>query len=230
MKLRKSLESFLHILMPRVCCGCDRALHIHEELLCLDCLFHLPITDFHLDKNNESARQLWGKLDFEYTFSMLYLSKSSCVEKLLHRLKFKGFSEIGEYFGEKYAISLLDIHSKQPFDFIIPIPIHPSKLRIRGYNQAECFAKGLAKGLNVPLLNDVLFKTKLSASQTTKSRTERYENVEHVFGIKEDISLLENKHVLLVDDVLTTGATLCAAGNMLKDRGALVSIATLARA
>lgn len=230
MKIASLVQSFSHILMPRICCACDKALYDYENVLCIECLYHLPITDFHIDKSNESARQLWGKLDVLFATSMLYLSKSSRVEKLLHRLKFKGFPEIGEYFGYLYATQLLSIHEEIKFDYIIPIPIHAAKLRKRGYNQAECFAIGLSKGLSIPVLNKTLLKTVASVSQTTKARVERYDNVEHVFSLaKEHISLV-NKHILLVDDVLTTGATICAAGNLLKKAGAQISIVTLARA
>lgn len=223
-------QGFSHILMPNLCCGCDRALYGYEEILCTDCIYHLPLTDFHLDKNNESAQQLLGKLDFLFASSMLYLSKSSRVEKLLHRLKFKGFPQIGEYFGYQYGMQLARIAEDIPFDFIIPIPIHRSKLKKRGYNQAACFAVGLAKGLGTPVLVDVLLRTVASASQTTKSRVERYDNVEKVFSLSVNHIELADKHILVVDDVLTTGATICAAGNLLKDIGAQISVATLARA
>lgn len=228
MRVSSFLQGFSHILMPRMCCACDASLYTNEEVLCTDCLFHLPVTDFHLDKDNESAKQLWGKLDFEFACSMLYLSKSSRVENLLHRLKFKGFSEIGEYLGKLYADSLKNLVHE--IDYILPIPIHKSKLRKRGYNQAECFAKGLSEGLKIPLLSNKLVRVVASASQTTKARLERYDNVENVFALLSDKIDLNNKHIILVDDVLTTGATLCTAGNILKRAGAKVSVITLARA
>lgn len=230
MQFFRFIQSLSHVLLPNLCCACDRALRADEHILCMDCLFHLPITDFHQDQSNESAKQLWGKLDFEYAFSMLYLQKSSRVEQLLHRLKFKGYPEIGLYLGTLYASTLARIHLQNPIDYIIPIPLHRQKLRKRGYNQAECFAKGLSTGLSVPLLTDVLLRIVASASQTTMARVERYNNVEQVFALSQKETCLEGKHILLVDDVLTTGATICAAGNMLKKRGARVSIATIARA
>lgn len=223
-------EGLAHIFMPRMCCGCDTALLTFEQIICTECSYHLPLTDFHLDPNNESAKQLWGKLDVEFVSSMLYLNKSSRVERLLHRLKFKGYPEIGVYLGSLYAAKLLAIQEKQKFDFIIPIPLHPIKFRKRGYNQAECFAKGLAEGLKIPLVNDVLTRKVYSESQVTKSRVERYDNVDHVFSVHKDEKRLDGLHVLLVDDVLTTGATLCAAGTILKNAGARVSIVTIARA
>lgn len=222
------IKGFVHVLMPNLCRSCDNALYEHEHIICLECLYHLPVTDFHLDKNNESAKQLWGKVDFQFASSMLYLNKSSRVERLVHRLKFKGFSEIGEYLGAMYASELKNIQPQ--FDYIIPVPIHSSKLRTRGYNQAECFAIGLSKGLSIPVLNGVLIRTINSQSQTTQARLERYDNVEHVFELTTEKYLLNNKHILIVDDVLTTGATLSVVGNVLIKEGAKVSFVTLARA
>lgn len=230
MNIRSSIQSFIHVFLPKLCCGCDKALFADEDVLCLACLYHLPLTDFHLDKNNESARQLLGKLDFEFATSMLYLSKASPVERLLHKMKFKGFPEIGDYLGNLYGTALVHLHQEIPFDYIIPIPLHPSKLRKRGYNQAECFAKGLANRLEVDLLNNYLIRFINSDSQVTKARVERYDNVEKVFGLSAHYVSLSDKHILLVDDVLTTGATLCVAGNILKNSGARVSVVTLARA
>lgn len=230
MKIDPFIKSFFHILMPNSCNACDKALFANERVLCLECLYHLPLTDFHLDKDNESAKQLWGKLRFEYASSMLYLSKSSRVERLLHKLKFKGSSEIGIFLGEHYGRQLKEINDLLLFDYIIPIPIHPSKLRKRGYNQAACFAQGLSSILKIPLLNNNLIRLVNSVSQINKARVERYENVEHVFGMSPQSENLENKHVLLVDDILTTGATLCVAGNILLQAGASVSVVTLARA
>lgn len=230
MKIDPFIKSFFHILMPNSCNACDKALFANESVLCLECLYHLPLTDFHLDKDNESAKQLWGKLRFEYASSMLYLSKSSRVERLLHKLKFKGSSEIGIFLGEHYGRQLKEINDRLLFDYIIPIPIHPSKLRKRGYNQAACFAQGLSSILKIPLLNNNLIRLVNSVSQINKARVERYENVEHVFGMSPQSENLENKHVLLVDDILTTGATLCVAGNILLQAGASVSVVTLARA
>lgn len=231
MKIYSFLQGLTHIFMPKTCSACDCALYAHEDVLCIKCLYHLPLTDFHTHKDNQSAKQLWGKLDFEFASSMLYLSKSSRVEVLLHRLKFQGHYEIGVFMGKRYAEKLLPVYKGEyPIDYIIPIPIHPSKYIKRGYNQAESFAKGLGKGLGIPVLTRVLRREISSPSQTTKDRIERYENVENVFGITKRGTSIKNKHVLLVDDVLTTGATICSAGNVLKKAGAKVSVATLARA
>lgn len=231
MKIISFLKGLTHVLMPKTCSACDCALYDHEDTLCIRCLYHMPTTDFHSHKENESAKQLWGKLDFEFASSMLYLSKSSRVETLLHRLKFQGHYEIGVFFGKRYATKIIALYKKEySLDFIIPIPIHPTKYAKRGYNQAESFAKGLSKGLGIPVLNNVLVRVIASESQTTKDRIDRYDNVEDVFETTKNANILQDKHILLVDDVLTTGATVCSAGNVLKETGAKVSIATLFRA
>lgn len=229
MKLSLWFESFAHLFFPKLCCGCDQALFIDEHVLCLSCSYHLPLTDFHRDVANPSAQQLWGKLDAECVVSMLYLHKDSRVEQLVHKLKFLDYPQIGVYLGRRYARSLQQIKLTTPWDFIVPIPLHPSKLRKRGYNQAACFGKGLAELLDIPLAENIIYRVKASPSQTTKSRLERYDNVDQVFALHPE-TLLEGKHVLLVDDVLTTGATLSSAGNLLKQAGAKVSVATIARA
>lgn len=225
--LRSYITGFLHLLFPRLCMACDTSLLNHEEVICTSCLYHLPFTDFHIDHANETARQLWGKLSFEKAFSMLHLAKSSRVELLLHRLKYKNQSEIGQYLGKMYALKLKSILND--IDLIVPIPLHKSKLRKRGYNQAGEFAKGLSEGSEILLDEHVLYREVSSVSQIQKDRMERYDNVKDVFKITSDKDISE-KHILLVDDVLTTGATICEAGNLLLQAGAKVSVVTIARA
>ena len=227
MVLRSYFNGFLHLLFPRLCMACDACLYDKEEVLCMHCLFHLPFTDFHLDRDNETARQLWGKLTFETAFSMLHLSKKSRVETLLHKLKYKNQPEIGIYLGALYAKRIQNLVND--IDLIIPIPIHKSKLRKRGYNQAAQFGLGLSRELNIPLEQEALVRDVISVSQIQKSRTERYENVLGAFSLKSKI-VVQNKHILLVDDVLTTGATICEAGKILIDNGAKITICTIARA
>lgn len=225
--MRTYLQSFLHLLFPKLCASCDSTLLVDEELICTNCLYHLPFTDFHLDKSNETAQQLWGKLSFDKAISMLHLSKSSRVELLMHRLKYKNMPEIGHYFGQRYGKTIKPYFEN--VDYIVPIPIHKSKYLKRGYNQAAEFARGLSDGLDIPLKENLLERSISSISQIQKTRSERYENVKDVFQINEH-SLLDGKYIILVDDVLTTGATICEAGNLLIAAGAKVSVITLARA
>ncbi len=223
------LKDFVHIFLPKVCVSCDASLLSHEEILCTDCVYHLPITDFHHDEQNETAQQLWGKLDFRQAMSMLYLAKSSRVEKLVYKLKYDNQPEIGVLLGHLYAGMLQQTGIFDQLDMIVPVPVHKNKLRKRGYNQSSQFAKGLSKRSGVPWSEDVLIRIKATESQTRKKRIERYDNVEDVFALKRPL-LVKDKHILLVDDVLTTGATICVAGNRLVQAGATVSVATIARA
>jgi len=223
------LKDFVHIFLPKVCVSCDVSLLSHEEVLCTECIYHLPLTDFHQDEQNETAQQLWGKLDFKQAVSMLYLAKSSRVAKLVHKLKYGNEPDIGIFLGQYYAKILQPTGIFEQLDMIVPVPIHSSKLRKRGYNQAGQFAKGLSKMSGVPWNEDILIRTKATESQIQKNRIERYDNVEGVFALRRP-SLIKEKHVLLVDDVLTTGATICVAGNQLVQAGASVSVATIARA
>jgi ComF family protein len=189
----------------------------------------LPLTNFHGDDKNETARQLWGKLEFQSALSMLYLRKSSRVEKLMHRLKYQNQPEIGVFLGKYYAKKLIESDFFKNIDTIMPIPIHHSKLRKRGYNQSSQFSAGLSAISLVPWTDKILIRTVSSVSQTKKSRLERYDNVEGVFSLKDE-KIVRDKHILLVDDVLTTGATICTAGNVLVNAGAKVSVMTIARA
>ena len=229
MGIRDYLTDFVHLFFPNLCKACNQSLFAHEEVLCTNCMYHLPLTDFHLDNRNETTQQLWAKTTFEFAVSMLYLSKSSRVEEMLYKLKYKKQPEIGRYLGKYYGDILTPLIQLHKVDAIIPIPIHPKKLRIRGYNQSACFAEGLSIQLGIPIIDNCLIRTKHTESQTTKSRAERYDNVMEVFTCVSKDQIV-GEHILLVDDILTTGATICVASNILVQAGAKVSIATIARA
>lgn len=229
MIIRQYFQDLVHLLFPSICVGCEVSLFSHEELLCTECLYHLPFTDFHLDMDNATARQLWGKLDVQFAISMLYLSKSSRVEKILYNLKYGSQPEVGYYLGKMYARKLSQVPDMEQVDLILPVPLHRSKLRKRGYNQSSYLAKGLAEGLEKEWSDTLLLRSKATVSQTKKNRSDRYDNVENIFYIR-DQGMVKDKHILIVDDVLTTGATISSLGNVLIDAGAKVSVATIARA
>lgn len=230
MKLQTYWRDFLHLFFPEACAGCAHTLLYQEELLCTGCLFHLPRTDFHLDKDNETARQLWGKLEYRFAVSMLKLSKDSITERLIHQLKYGNKPQVGAYLGRMYAGTLQNSGLLKEIDFIVPIPLHSSKLKKRGYNQSFYFAQGLSEVLSIPCDPLNLVRVRSSVSQTQKSRVDRYDNVEDVFACTNH-EKFEGKHILLVDDVLTTGATIASAGNMLiRASQCQISVATIARA
>lgn len=222
------IYDFFSLFFPRICYSCENTLLKHEEVLCSYCLHQLPKTNFMVDEDNPVVRIFWGRVNINHASSMYYFSKGSKVQHLMHQLKYKGKKEIGLYLGKLYGDSL----QKSPFynsvDVIIPVPLHPRRLRKRGYNQSEMFARGLAGSFSKPFDVKTLVRTYASETQTKKSRFRRWENVKEIFALKNHQHLI-NKHILLVDDVVTTGATLDAcAAILLNIPGVKISIATIA--
>jgi ComF family protein len=218
----------LNLLFPRLCNACGQHLVRGEQNICLSCLHDLPYTDYHLHADNRAAKQFWGRLPCHAVTAMLYLKKGSRVQRLLHRLKYNGQMELGVELGTILGERLSESRRFGDIDFIIPVPLHKRRERLRGYNQSKCIADGVAACLYIPVLTGVLTKPSSTASQTRKGRFSRYENLKSVFRVAEGHEL-SNKHVLLVDDVVTTGATLEACGLVLYAAGiSRLSIATLA--
>jgi ComF family protein len=231
MQFFKSLAvDLFQLLFPNLCNGCGQSLIKTERLLCLNCLFDLPYTDFHLFADNRVAKQLWGRIPCNYATAMLYFRKGSRVQQILHNLKYRGKAELGVLLGEMLGSKILLGGIAPAFDVIIPVPLHRKRERIRGYNQSQRIAEGLSAKINVPVINGLLVKLKATSSQTKKGRFNRYENLKAAFSIK-DATQLAGKHVLLVDDVVTTGATLEACILVLLAAGSKsISIAAVAYA
>ena len=228
------MKGFLHDLVnlffPRLCQACDNALAPTDEEICLHCLFLLPYTNFHLTNENAMEQSLWGRVPVEGAAAFLYFNKGSRVQHMIHRFKYKGRHQIGTFLGRIYGYKLANQSPYNTVDLIIPVPLFKKKQLKRGYNQSEVFAKGLAIALNVPVETNLLFRTRESESQTKKSPSERWENVKEIFSVP-DPSQLEGKHILLVDDVFTTGATIesCAA-TLQKESNCKISVVTIAYA
>lgn len=216
------------LLFPELCAACNQALVHQERRLCTYCIYNLPITHFHLDRNNLAARQLMVHAPIEAVDSFLYFSSGSNVQRIIHQIKYKNGFATAELLGELYGQQLKETAIFEFCDLIIPVPLHKKRLRSRGYNQSDYFAKGLSNVLNIPTDCKNLIRVAHNESQTSRSRPERFENVKGIFQLNHPESLTD-KHILLVDDVLTTGATLeaCSAV-LLKTPGVKVSIATLA--
>ena len=222
------LIDFINLLFPDVCVVCGNALQKNEHQLCLSCLHDIPKTNYHLMPDNPIEKRFWGKVPVEQATAYFFFQKGSSFQKLLHILKYKGNKEIGELMGKYAAIDLLDAPGYETVDLIIPVPLHPRKYKMRGYNQSEWIGKGLSLILNKPMDITTLLRVRENASQTTKTVFERYENTEGIFELS-DKTVLEGKHVLLVDDVLTTGSTLEACIRaLLETDGIKISIFTLA--
>jgi len=193
----------------------------------------LPYTDTHIygaTEQNPLQRRFWGKVPVRFAFAYLHFMPKGRVQRLLHKLKYKGAKELGEHLGQRYGSLLSDYQYAEQFDIVVPVPLHRHKLRRRGYNQAESFAKGLADALQLPHNGKAIYRAIYTTTQTSKSRFDRWQNVEQVFQVPQP-ELVQGKRVLLVDDVMTTGATLEACAVALLAAGAAeVSVATIAAA
>ena len=206
------LRELLGLFYPRQCIGCNGELLDAETHLCSLCLYRLPRTNFHLKPDNALAKVFWGRFLFVEVYAFLYFRKEGLAQRILHQLKYKGNKELAEFMGTFYANEIKN-HIVKP-DAVIAIPLHKSKLKKRGYNQSEWFAKGIAPVLGIPDLSHTVHKVSATSTQTNKSRFERWQNVKEVFALK-DVSQLENKRLLICDDVITTGATIEAFVNVL---------------
>ena len=228
--LRTYLADFVSLIFPQLCAACKASLIANEHLICTDCLYNLPQTNFHNQPDNIVAQQFWGKLKIEGAYSLYYFNKGGKVQNLMHAFKYQGMREIGNLLGSIAGKQLAQSAVFGTADFIIPVPLHKKRLRERGYNQSANFADGLAEKLNATVDIDNLIRTVATKTQTHKSRFARFENMKEVFAVARPHELA-NKHVLLVDDIVTTGSTLEACGiELLKIPGLKLSIATIAYA
>lgn len=224
------LNDFLSLIFPQVCASCGKSLYKNEHSICTYCSYHLPKTNFHTDNANPIAKIFWGRINIHSASAYYSFGKGGKVQHLIHQLKYKGQKEIGVSLGKFYGYDLRKCESFKTVETIIPVPLHPKKERKRGYNQSEFFAKGLAESMQAETDFKTLYRATESETQTRKSRVGRWENVESLFKLK-DVKSLAGKHILLVDDVVTTGATLEAcAQTLLQIPGVTVSIATIAYA
>ncbi|MHA4894236.1 ComF family protein [Pedobacter sp. PWIIR3] len=225
---RRILEDLIGLLYPNLCYGCLKHLYTGESLICTECLYHISYTDHHLDPNNRVAKQFWGRIDFNAAMALLNFKKGARVQNLIHHLKYKNQMLLGERLGTMVAANLINSPYFEGLDLIIPVPMHPRKQHKRGYNQSECIAKGIAAELNIAINTTALLKTRETTTQTRRSRYSRHENMKSVFSLTKPVEI-EGKHILLVDDVITTGATIEACAiEISKAKDIKLSIAAVA--
>ena len=199
-----------------------------EQHICTTCQLDLPLTNFHAQIENPLEKIFWGRTKLERAFSFVYFKKGGSVQKMLHQLKYKGNTELAEYLGLLYGTSLQQTITDENIKGIIAIPLHKSKFKKRGYNQSELFALGLSRALQKDNLSSYVVRNKATETQTKKARYDRWQNVESIFSVLNPDGL-KNKHVLLVDDVITTGSTIEACANeLLQIEGCKVSVASIA--
>ncbi len=212
------VNSIGHLFYPHHCAGCGNDIIDDHQLLCLRCLHELPVTHFHQQAHNPVEKLFWGRLPITTAFSYLFFTKDSMLQTLLHQLKYKGNKEIGFFLGQQMGLALQNSSREIVIDAIVPLPLYPSREKKRGYNQATVISNGIADILKVPVLNNIVVRTRSTETQTHKSRVERWQNMEGNFLVKDREAIL-NKNILLVDDVITTGATLEACGQVLLKEG-----------
>lgn len=228
MRLKQATQSLLQLFFPQTCRGCGSDAISKEQLLCISCLHRLPITDFYSHSGNATEKMLTGRLPFIDAASHFFFTQQSLIQQLMHQFKYKGRKEIGEYFGKRMGEAILGSSRFTNIDAIIPMPLHKHKLKQRKYNQASILCHGIASVINKPVLENIITRISAAGSQTLKNRIERWENIIGSF-VLEDAGAVAGKHLLLVDDVITTGATLEACGaTLLKAPGASLSLCTLA--
>lgn len=222
------LEDFISLFYPRYCRGCYNSLVKGEDLICTQCLLEMPKSYYHLHHDNPFFQKFRGRLPVKHVMTLFKFVKESRVQHVLHALKYKQQPEIGEMLGRIYGKDLLEADYSQTFDLIVPVPLHVSRRKLRGYNQSEEFGKGLSQILEVPCDDTYMVRAAKTETQTHKTKLSRWENVNRIFEVINPASILE-KRVLLVDDVVTTGATLEACGQALLRAGCReLSIACIA--
>lgn len=206
------IQDFFSIIYPDLCIGCDEVLIKGENTICTTCRINLPETNYHLSTENPVAQRFYGKILLKNAFSYLHFVKGGIVQNMLHHLKYKNNQEIGYLLGLMYGNELFKNGFSDEFEIILPVPLHKNKLKKRGYNQCDSIAQGLSDGLKIKWSNTTVQRVSANTSQTKKNRIERWENVESIFKITQ-LENIQNKNVLLIDDVVTTGSTLESCGH-----------------
>ena len=222
------LKDFLSLVYPEICLVCSKSLFKHEKVICMKCYHHLPRARFADDPRNPAAQVFWGRVPLEMVITGFLYNKGNAIQQLIHTFKYRGNKNIGIFLGGELGNEISGISAFDDISFILPVPLHPKKQKKRGFNQSEVIAKGIAAKINAEVNTNILFRKSFSASQTRKSKYERWENVESIFALKNE-KTIENKHILLIDDVITTGATIEACVLcLLKTKGVRVSVVALA--
>ena len=223
-------SDFLGLFYPELCLSCRKQLVRGEDFLCTECLIAIARTDFHLRRDNSLEQAFWGRCNIERAAAFSVYNRGSRVRTLIHMMKYRGRKDLGISLGKLYGSYLKESTFMSDIDFMVPVPLHPSRLRSRGYNQSEFIASGLSEATGVPVLTDILKRVAKASSQTKSGRYERWENVGGVFAVSKP-GRISGRHILVVDDVITTGSTMEACVNALHDSAAVrVSVIALAAA
>lgn len=222
------IQHVINLFFPKACAACASFLLAEEMVVCTSCRHKLPLTNHHLMEENEVVKKFYGRISLKFGAALFYFHKKGMVQELIHKLKYKGHEEIGEMIGNWYAEELKVIEILKTADFIIPVPLHKKRLKQRGFNQVTKFGKALSDNLNIPYNDTVLIRKVYTKTQSSKNLLDRNEIVNETFDVLFDESF-HGKHFIIVDDVITTGATLESCGNaLLKIPDAKISIVCMA--
>jgi len=216
----------LDFVFPRNCYICEKLLTDYESVICSECYYSIPRTNFHKDPENAVIQLFWGRINISFATAFFYYNKGSKYQKLIHNLKYEGQSNIGIEAGRMFGAEIKGSVFNS-VDIIVPVPLHRKKLKKRRYNQSEMIARGICESLDKPLVNDLLERIEYTDTQTRRSRYERFMNVTGCFRLCSHEKHM-HKHILLIDDVITTGSTLEACAAVLLEAGFKVSVAALA--
>ena len=228
MTFRDLFDSVLNLFYPRVCAACGEILLNNEKVVCLKCRYTLPHTGYELHADNPMAQTFYGRVKFHAVTSCFFFAKSGKVQHLIHQLKYKGNKDAGVFLGQQIGLSIKDAPLFQGIDYLIPVPLHPKRERQRGYNQSLMIAQGINEVTGIPIGDKYLVRGIYTETQTHKTAEERFKNVKDIFEV-HFADELKGKHVLLIDDVLTTGATLESCAHQLEGiPGITISAATAA--
>lgn len=222
------VNSIIELFYPSVCAACGNSLFRWENLVCTRCRNQLPKTGYELNEDNPLARLFYGKVRLKAVMACFFFSKEGKVQHLIHELKYKGNQEAGVFLGQEIGNAIKEAPLYQGIDYLIPVPLHPKREKVRGYNQSKMISQGISEVTGIPIGDNFLTRSVNTATQTHKTKEERWQNVRDIFEIQH-AEQLEGKYVLLVDDVLTTGATLEACALKLSSiHGITISCATAA--
>lgn len=208
--IKDIFNSFIDTLFPRICPVCNNVLLSHEKHICTKCCIDIPITRYHMQEFNAMEQLFAGKTPIEKAVGYFFYEKGNPYSNILHNIKYRNNPQLGQYVAKLFAQELLSRDIFRDIDCIIPVPLHHRKKIQRGYNQSEYIAKGFSEVFDIPVHNNIIIAHKSHESQTNKGIYERWLNTQNIFSA-QDTQVLENKHVLIVDDVVTTGATLLSA-------------------
>lgn len=223
------LQNLFDLFFPKTCLGCQIILLSQEKTICTTCRHQMPLTETHLLKKNEIKDTFEGLVPLEHVSSLFYFYKNHFTQELIHNLKYRGFEEIGNLFGLWYGHTLAENELLLDVDYIIPIPLHKKRLKERGFNQVEKFGLALSKVLSTPYYDKLLVRNTYASKQSKKTKKQRLNNPTDWFGLNKRYHDFQNKHLLLIDDVITTGTTIeVATKTLLQIPNCKISVVSIA--